>query len=220
MEEGTPKVRKQIIKHEKEEAISERRLLLSYKKNRSAARCPLKVYQNMIDITEKAIKNAGNQPEVTKADHWTVNGVDYPLEKGKVFFKDDEMDRNMIVGSWLSRITGRPVELQPIVVEPKHTKTCDFIFIDDGTKVELKSFNNTGFDPNKNYINAKLGTGYGQANVFIVDITDLSISPENAVSFLDETMGYANRQFIHIVYLKKGDMLVGVYKKRTPCPET
>ena len=173
-------------------------------------------YKNMKNVLSDVMKNRTDPKPVTKAKGWNKDGVFYPLKEKEIFFKEDEIENNTKTADWFTEITGRPVELQPVVINPQKTKTSDFILKDTETKLELKNFDidPKDYDPNKNYINEKLGTGYGQANDFILDITGTPFSVEKALQDLDETMGFPKRQFVNRVYLKNGYQLVGVFERK------
>lgn len=171
---------------------------------------------NIKNIINEVLKNKESAKEVTKATGWKIGDVFYPLKDKEVFFKDDEMEKNTEIAEWFTEVTGRPIEIQPVVFNPQNTKTCDFILTDTGTKLELKDFDidPNDYNPNKNYINGKLGTGYGQANDFILDITGTPFSVDKAIKDLDETMSFPKRQFVNRVYLKNGYQLVGIYERK------
>ena len=150
---------------------------------------------------------------VTMATYWEENNVRYYLKKNEVFFRQEEINVNMNIARWFTEVSGRPVQLQPVVLNPKGIKTCDFILTDDMTKVELKTFNIKQFRENKNYIDMKLGEGYGQANDFIVDITDTEMTPEKAMKDIESSLQRENRRFVRRIYLKSNDTLIGIFER-------
>ena len=59
----------------------------------------------------------------------------------------------------------------------------------------------------------KLGEGYGQANDFIVDITDTEMTPEKAMKDIESSLQRENRRFVRRIYLKSNDTLVGIFER-------
>lgn len=171
---------------------------------------------NIKNIICSVIPNNPVAQPVTMATYWEDNGIRYPLKKNEVFFRSEEVNENMSIAQWFTTVTGRTIQLQPIVLNPKGIKTCDFILTDDNTKLELKTFaiDPNQYDQNKNYINKKIGTGYGQANDFIIDITGTPITVQKAIADLDDVMHFSNRLFVKRVYLKSDNSLVGVFERK------
>lgn len=172
--------------------------------------------KNIKSVYKESINRNGKR-EVKKANGWFLDdGTFLPLEKGKVFFKESEIKKNTELSNWLSEITGRPLEIQPIVVEPKYIKTSDAKWTDNNVKIEYKEFDirTKDYDVNRNYISKKLGTGFGQANEFLIDITNSPISVYKAIKDLDEAIGYSSKQFVQKVYLKDGNKLIDVFSRR------
>lgn len=171
---------------------------------------------NIRNIIERVIPENLVALPVTVATYWEESGIRYPLKKNEVFFKRDEIDDNMLIAQWFTQKTGRPVQLQPIVVNPSKIRTCDFILTDDNTKLELKTItiSEDEYNPNKNYINKALGNGYGQANCFIIDITGCPFLRDKVIDDLDIAMGYTNRKYVTRVYLKYEDELIGIFERK------
>ncbi|MBQ1567075.1 MAG: hypothetical protein IIZ80_04195 [Erysipelotrichaceae bacterium] len=169
--------------------------------------------KNIRNITLDVVEEEMNAKPVKKATYWDINGTKYPLAKGSVYFNVSEEARNTEIAQWFSKRTGKTIELQPVVINPPHTKTADFITLEDRQKVELKDFDIQNYNASKNYIDSKLSTGYGQANHFILDITNTPFSVEKAVEDLDLSLSYANKSFVDRVYLKYHDMLVGIFER-------
>ena len=171
---------------------------------------------NIKNIMNEIIEDNPIAQPVTMATYWKYNDIKYYLKKNEVYYKRDEIDENILMAQWFTKVTGRAIQIQPIVVNPQYIKTCDFILIDDNTKLELKSIKLSAeeFHQHKNYINKSLGNGYGQANHFIIDITECPYDVEKAIEDLELAMSYANRKYVHRVYLKKNDELIGVFERK------
>lgn len=172
--------------------------------------------KNIKSVYKESINKNGKR-EVKKANGWVLDdGTFLPLEKGKVFFKENEIEKNTELSNWLSEITGRPLELQPVVVEPKHIKTSDAKWADNNIKIEYKEFNIDidNYKSKHNYIDEKLGNGFGQANEFLIDITNAPFNIYKAIKDLDETMNHGNRQFVKKVYLKDSHELLDVFVRK------
>ena len=168
------------------------------------------------DIKNEVIIHKYKSSDILIALFWEDNGIRYYLKKNEVFYKKEELDNNIKIAKWFTDVTGLTIQIQPIVLNPPHIKTSDFIIVDTKTKLELKTITvkNKNYNPNKNYINKALGNGYGQANHFIIDISNSALEINKAINDINLAMSYMNRRYVHRVYLKKDNTLIGVFERK------
>lgn len=157
-------------------------------------------YPHMDNITDEWLAKEEHPANVAVLNEITRNGVTYVVDGFNVV--QDHSDTEYEVASWLSRKTGKRVEILPRVARIKGVSSPDYLI--DGVFFDLKSPTGTGSVIDGNSKKAKKQT----PNI-IFDMTNNPLTNEEISNQLDDVYRWGRRG-IEIVIIKRGDDLIHV----------
>lgn len=167
-----------------------------------------KRYRQCKDILTDWIKNNNKgKGSVTNANKIKVNNRIYKVDGQKV--KIEPKPNEIRIAKLLSGKYGCNVELLPVIKRPAYKKTPDYRI--NGIKYDLKT--KTKDATGKNTIYDSVRTSIEQANNFIIDLTDTSLSKKQVKEQIDKIFWSDHTISVERVMIIVGDEITNVYRR-------
>lgn len=166
----------------------------------------LKYYE---DVTETWIEKANLEKGIVEeAKSITLNGKEYFVnDKNRINYKNREKYiANLIVNTFGGRL-----QYLPDIGEEDNIRCGDFFYEEEIW--DLKEIGNHAKSKIRAIDNA-LKMSKGQANNFILDITEARLSRKNILQQVEKIYSTKNRGWIDKIIIFDNDKLIKVYKKR------
>lgn len=161
-----------------------------------------------VNVTDKWLKSATpNSHKVVDADYFDDGETKHIVDGKKVIFDYSEKEKE--IGKWLEETFGGEIYMCPRINYPKGIETPDYIFRD--MKFDLKEIKGNG----KRTIDSAIKNKKKQANNFIFDISESSLSEEEIIEQVKRIYKTSGREWVDITIIKKHSKLIAVFKKRS-----
>lgn len=161
----------------------------------------MKNSKNYRNITKSFMKKSTpNSHKIKDAEYFEdAKGNKYYVDGKNVVLDYSESEKN--VANWLKETFGGEIYMLPRVNIPEGIQTADYLF--RGEKWDLKEIKSTG----KNVLDNRVNGLKKQANNFIFDISNTTISIKEIKNQIDKLYESPNRKWINkIMLIKKVNM--------------
>lgn len=162
--------------------------------------------EHYLSVKEKWLDKANvHNAKVSDKTFWDYNGKRFVVDGHNVVL--DYSKEELKIAEWLSKNTGRKIEMVPRINNPKGVSTPDFLI--DGVSYDLKAI--TGNKPSTVDNNCKKCKKQSENIVF-----DLSNSEMSITEFYRQLNNVyrSGRRGLNISIIKKGDELLDVLKPK------
>ena len=148
-----------------------------------------------------------NSHEVKDAKYYEdAKGNKYYVDGKNVVIDYSVSEKN--VANWLKETFGGEIYMLPRINIPEGIQTADYLF--RGEKWDLKEIKSTG----KNVLDNRVNGLKKQANNFIFDISNTSISIKEIKNQIDKLYESPNRKWINKIMLIKNQKLICIYIRK------
>ena len=152
-------------------------------------------------------KSTPNSHKIKYAEYFEdAKGNKYYVDGKNVVLDYSESEKN--VANWLKETFGGEIYMLPRVNIPEGIQTADYLF--RGEKWDLKEIKSTG----KNVLDNRVNGLKKQANNFIFDISNTTISIKEIKNQIDKLYESPNRKWINIIMLIKNQKLICIYIRK------
>ena len=172
----------------------------------------MKNSKNSRNITKSFIKKSTpNSHEVKDAKYYEdAKGNKYYVDGKNVVIDYSVSEKN--VANWLKETFGGEIYMLPRINIPEGIQTADYLF--RGEKWDLKEIKSTG----KNVLDNRVNGLKKQANNFIFDISNASISIKEIKNQINKLYESPNRKWINKIMLIKNQKLICIYIRKKDWP--
>lgn len=161
---------------------------------------------NYIDITEQVLAQAEKTYKIIEQQYYIdENKIRYDVDNKYVVFEPTKKEKEIAI--FLGKIYGGNIYLIPKVNAPPNIKTPDYIVNDK--KFDLKVI----FGNGKHTLDNAIKKQKNQANNFIFDITQSSMSNNKIFRQIEEIFNSPYRIWIEQIILCKNNNIFKVYKR-------
>lgn len=162
------------------------------------------------DLTEYYNNSPKEEPAevLDTIDTFTVDGRQLPVNgpNKEIIFEPSEKERE--VAEWYADIFGGKIQLMPKINKPSGHKLGDYM-LNGNELIDLKSPVGSG----RWTINNQFSNHKGQAETFILDITDCALETEEVYIQLEEMLSGNNKEWVKKVITKRGNKILKVYER-------
>lgn len=152
-------------------------------------------------------KSTPNSHKIKDAEYFEdAKGNKYYVDGKNVVLDYSESEKN--VANWLKETFGGEIYMLPRVNIPEGIQTADYLF--RGEKWDLKEIKSTG----KNVLDNRVNGLKKQANNFIFDISNTTISIKKIKNQIDKLYESPNRKWINKIMLIKNQKLICIYIRK------
>lgn len=152
-------------------------------------------------------KSTPNSHKIKDAEYFEdAKGNKYYVDGKNVVLDYSESEKN--VANWLKETFGGEIYMLPRVNIPEGIQTADYLF--RGEKWDLKEIKSTG----KNVLDNRVNGLKKQANNFIFDISNTTISIKEIKNQIDKLYESPNRKWINKIMLIKNQKLICIYIRK------
>lgn len=152
-------------------------------------------------------KSTPNSHKIKDAEYFEdAKGNKYYVDGKNVVLDYSESEKN--VANWLKETFGGEIYMLPRVNIPEGIQTADYLFC--GEKWDLKEIKSTG----KNVLDNRVNGLKKQANNFIFDISNTTISIKEIKNQIDKLYESPNRKWINKIMLIKNQKLICIYIRK------
>ena len=152
-------------------------------------------------------KSTPNSHKIKDAEYFEdAKGNKYYVDGKNVVLDYLESEKN--VANWLKETFGGEIYMLPRVNIPEGIQTADYLF--RGEKWDLKEIKSTG----KNVLDNRVNGLKKQANNFIFDISNTTISIKEIKNQIDKLYESPNRKWINKIMLIKNQKLICIYIRK------
>lgn len=168
----------------------------------------MKNSKNYRNITKSFMKKSTpNSHKIKDAEYFEdAKGNKYYVDGKNVVLDYSESEKN--VANWLKETFGGEIYMLPRVNIPEGIQTADYLF--RGEKWDLKEIKSTG----KNVLDNRVNGLKKQANNFIFDISNTTISIKKIKNQIDKLYESPNRKWINKIMLIKNQKLICIYIRK------
>lgn len=168
----------------------------------------MKNSKNYRNITKSFMKKSTpNSHKIKDAEYFEdAKGNKYYVDGKNVVLDYSESEKN--VANWLKETFGGEIYMLPRVNIPEGIQTADYLF--RGEKWNLKEIKSTG----KNVLDNRVNGLKKQANNFIFDISNTTISIKEIKNQIDKLYESPNRKWINKIMLIKNQKLICIYIRK------
>lgn len=168
----------------------------------------MKNSKNYRNITKSFMKKSTpNSHKIKDAEYFEdAKGNKYYVDGKNVVLDYSESEKN--VANWLKETFGGEIYMLPRVNIPEGIQTADYLF--RGEKWDLKEIKSTG----KNVLDNRVNGLKKQANNFIFDISNTTISIKEIKNQIDKLYESPNRKWINKIMLIKNQKLICIYIRK------
>lgn len=159
-------------------------------------------YPYMDNVIDDWVDGRNHAPDINISNQVTKDGKTYIVDGHNVVL--DHSNYEYQVADWLSRTTGRHVDVLPRVNNPENVRTPDYLV--DGVPFDLKEITGHG----KYVIDGNLRKTKKQAPNIIFDITKSPLSQKEIIEQIEQVYR-VGRRGLETVILKDGDKIVYVF---------
>ena len=157
-----------------------------------------------IDITERIIHKGKQKYKLIEQKYYIDDKRNkYKVDGKYVVLKPTE--REIEVANMLGEILGGEVRLIPVVLNPKHIETSDYII--NKEKFDLKEIYGNG----KNTLDTAISKKKEQANNFIYDITKTQMKE---IEQIEKIYASKHRQWVNKIVLIENKKILKIYSKK------
>lgn len=152
-------------------------------------------------------KSTPNSHKIKDAEYFEdAKGNKYYVDGKNVVLDYSESKKN--VANWLKETFGGEIYMLPRINIPEGIQTVDYLF--RGEKWDLKEIKSTG----KNVLDNRVNGLKKQANNFIFDISNTTISIKKIKNQIDKLYESPNRKWINKIMLIKNQKLICIYIRK------
>lgn len=152
-------------------------------------------------------KSTPNSRKIKDAEYFEdAKGNKYYVDGKNVVLDYSESEKN--VANWLKETFGGEIYMLPRINIPEGIQTADYLF--RGEKWDLKEIKSTG----KNVLDNRVNGLKKQANNFIFDISNTTISIKEIKNQIDKLYESPNRKWINKIMLIKNQKLICIYIRK------
>lgn len=152
-------------------------------------------------------KSTPNSHKIKDAEYFEdAKGNKYYVDGKNVVLDYSESEKN--VANWLKETFGGEIYILPRINIPEGIQTADYLF--RGEKWDLKEIKSTG----KNVLDNRVNGLKKQANNFIFDISNTTISIKEIKNQIDKLYESPNRKWINKIMLIKNQKLICIYIRK------
>lgn len=152
-------------------------------------------------------KSTPNSHKIKDAEYFEdAKGNKYYVDGKNVVLDYSESEKN--VANWLKETFGGEIYMLPRINIPEGIQTADYLF--RGEKWDLKEIKSTG----KNVLDNRVNGLKKQANNFIFDISNTTISIKEIKNQIDKLYESPNRKWINKIMLIKNQKLICIYIRK------
>lgn len=152
-------------------------------------------------------KSTPNSHKIKDAEYFEdAKGNKYYVDGKNVVLDYSESEKN--VANWLKETFGGEIYMLPRINIPEGIQTADYLF--RGEKWDLKEIKSTG----KNVLDNRVNGLKKQANNFIFDISNTTISIKKIKNQIDKLYESPNRKWINKIMLIKNQKLICIYIRK------
>lgn len=168
----------------------------------------MKNSKNYRNITKSFMKKSTpNSHKIKDAEYFEdAKGNKYYVDGKNVVLDYSESEKN--VANWLKETFGGEIYMLPRINIPEGIQTADYLF--RGEKWDLKEIKSTG----KNVLDNRVNGLKKQANNFIFDISNTTISIKEIKNQIDKLYESPNRKWINKIMLIKNQKLICIYIRK------
>lgn len=168
----------------------------------------MKNSKNYRNITKSFMKKSTpNSHKIKDAEYFEdAKGNKYYVDGKNVVLDYSESEKN--VANWLKETFGGEIYMLPRINIPEGIQTVDYLF--RGEKWDLKEIKSTG----KNVLDNRVNGLKKQANNFIFDISNTTISIKEIKNQIDKLYESPNRKWINKIMLIKNQKLICIYIRK------
>lgn len=168
----------------------------------------MKNSKNYRNITKSFMKKSTpNSHKKKDAEYFEdAKGNKYYVDGKNVVLDYSESEKN--VANWLKETFGGEIYMLPRINIPEGIQTADYLF--RGEKWDLKEIKSTG----KNVLDNRVNGLKKQANNFIFDISNTTISIKEIKNQIDKLYESPNRKWINKIMLIKNQKLICIYIRK------
>lgn len=168
----------------------------------------MKNSKNYRNITKSFMKKSTpNSHKIKDAEYFEdTKGNKYYVDGKNVVLDYSESEKN--VANWLKETFGGEIYMLPRINIPEGIQTADYLF--RGEKWDLKEIKSTG----KNVLDNRVNGLKKQANNFIFDISNTTISIKEIKNQIDKLYESPNRKWINKIMLIKNQKLICIYIRK------
>lgn len=168
----------------------------------------MKNSKNYRNITKSFMKKSTpNSHKIKDAEYFEdAKGNKYYVDGKNVVLDYSESEKN--VANWLKETFGGEIYMLPRINIPEGIQTADYLF--RGEKWDLKEIKSTG----KNVLDNRVNGLKKQANNFIFDISNTTISIKKIKNQIDKLYESPNRKWINKIMLIKNQKLICIYIRK------
>lgn len=168
----------------------------------------MKNSKNYRNITKSFMKKSTpNSHKIKDAEYFEdAKRNKYYVDGKNVVLDYSESEKN--VANWLKETFGGEIYMLPRVNIPEGIQTADYLF--RGEKWDLKEIKSTG----KNVLDNRVNGLKKQANNFIFDISNTTISIKEIKNQIDKLYESPNRKWINKIMLIKNQKLICIYIRK------
>ena len=168
----------------------------------------MKNSKNYRNITKSFMKKSTpNSRKIKDAEYFEdAKGNKYYVDGKNVVLDYSESEKN--VANWLKETFGGEIYMLPRINIPEGIQTADYLF--RGEKWDLKEIKSTG----KNVLDNRVNGLKKQANNFIFDISNTTISIKEIKNQIDKLYESPNRKWINKIMLIKNQKLICIYIRK------
>lgn len=168
----------------------------------------MKNSKNYRNITKSFMKKSTpNSHKIKDVEYFEdAKGNKYYVDGKNVVLDYSESEKN--VANWLKETFGGEIYMLPRINIPEGIQTADYLF--RGEKWDLKEIKSTG----KNVLDNRVNGLKKQANNFIFDISNTTISIKEIKNQIDKFYESPNRKWINKIMLIKNQKLICIYIRK------
>ncbi|MBR0426728.1 MAG: hypothetical protein IJK18_00790 [Clostridia bacterium] len=161
-----------------------------------------------IDITKKMYKKAKpKEGIVTNQDFFEYEGKKYYIDGHNVVYNHNE--REIEVAKLLNEIFGGNVKILPNVNYPQGIKSPDYIYREE--KLDLKRITSKRTN---DCVKTAIRDGKRQAQNFIIDNTEQTVSDEAVLKQIDEIYNTGKFSWVNTIYVLKDKNFIKIFTRR------
>ena len=164
--------------------------------------------KNYIDVTEEWLNNKKHKGVITNAKSVTLNNKRYLVNsQNKINHKNQEK----YIAKLIVKTFGGELEYLPDIGEDAKVRCGDYLY-----KNEIWDLKELGVNVQSKTraVDNILKSAKGQANNFILDITECKLDRSNIINQIEKIYITKNRQWIDKIIVFDNDKLLKVYQRK------
>ena len=165
---------------------------------------PFNLIEHADNVIDEWVDGRAHNPVVRALNEYHHLSGMYVVDGHNVVL--DHSMHEQKIANWLSKTTGKRVELVPRVNYPKGVSTPDYLV--DGMPMDLKTITGAG----KYVIEGNLRKAKKQSENVVFDITNCPLPLEEIAGQLDKVYMYGRRK-LDVSVIKQGENILAVLKK-------